>query len=155
MTSIRYETEQYYPMKDVFEQILGKASFMKVKNCGSITDWKAETVRLLKVVSLSINATVEIADEEWRSEIDAEIQFGISLVKSSVAIDELFAGLAATLAKVSFLQIGFIPRGHRNIKRIALTPNNWKLASVRSVQYVQNEKQRAMQNSLKDIGDAT
>jgi len=148
MTDIRADLHQYYPMKAVFEEILGKASFMKVKDYGPLKNWKAETVRLLKAVALSINATVEIADEEWKEEINAEIEHGILRAESSSEIDELFSGLAATLAKVVFLQIGFVPRGHRSVERVALTPRNWKLNPVRSVQYVQNEQQRATQKRL-------
>lgn len=148
MTDIRADLHQYYPMKAVFEEILGKASFMKVKDYGPLKSWKAETGCLLKAVALSINATVEIADEEWRAEINAEIEHGISLVESCSEIDELFSCLSATLTKVVFLQIGFVPRGHRSVSRVALTPRNWKLNPVRSVQYVQNEQQRATQERL-------
>lgn len=150
MTDIRADLHQYYPMKAIFEEILGKASFMKVKDYGPLTSWKAETVRLLKAVALSINATVEIADEEWKEEINAEIEHGILRTESSSEIDELFSGLAATLAKVVFLQIGFVPRGRRSVERVALTPRNWKLNPVRSVQYVQNEQQRATQKRLQE-----
>ena len=140
MTAIRSDLHQYYPMKAFFEEILGRASFIKVKDYGPLKRWKAETVCLLKAVTLSIAATVEIADEEWKAEINVEIEHGISLVKSSSEIDELFSCLSATLAKIVFLQIGFVPRGHRSVNRVALTPHNWKLNPVRSVQYVQNKQ---------------
>ena len=148
MTDIRADLNQYYPMKAVFEEILGKASFMKVKDYGSLKRWKGETICLLKAVAMSIGATIEIADEDWKAEVSSEIKHGISVVKSSSEIDELFAALAATLARVVFLQIGFLPRGHRYVERVALTPRNWKLDLVRSVQYVQNEQQRATQERL-------
>ncbi|MEO8341469.1 MAG: hypothetical protein ABI604_17485 [Nitrospirota bacterium] len=135
-------------MKAIFEEILGRASFMKVKDYGPLKSWKAEVIRLLQAVALSINATVEVADEEWKEEINSEIEHGILRAASSSEIDELFSDLSATLAKVVSLQIGFVPRGHRSVKRVALTPRNWKLNPVRSVQYVQNEQQRTTQKRL-------
>jgi hypothetical protein len=128
--------------------VLGRASYAKLKDYGSFKDWKSETARLLKAISLSIIATVEIVDKDWMEEIQEEIQEGISLVESSSEMDELFARLAATLTKLVFLQIGFIPCGHHSIERVALTPRNWKLNVVRSVQYVQNREQREMQIRL-------
>jgi len=148
MVGIHADLSQYYSMKAVFEQILGKASFMKVKDYGSLASWKAETIRLLKAIALSIDTTVEVADEDWKSEVSAEIQHGISCVRAASEIDELFSSLSATLVTVVFLQIGFLPRGHRNFERISLIPRNWKLNLVRSVQYVQNEQQRITQKRI-------
>ena len=54
MAEIHADLSQYYSMKAVFEQILGKASFMKVKDYGSLSSWKAETVRLLKTIEYSL-----------------------------------------------------------------------------------------------------
>ena len=151
MADIRADLCQYYPMKDVFEVILGTASFRAVKDYGSLKTWKIETVRLLRAIALSIAETVEVADEEWKADVQAEIEFGISIAKSATKIDELFAGLAATLATLVFLQVGFLPRDHRKVKRVTLSPRNWKLNSVRSVQYVQNEEQKAMQKKIKKL----
>ena len=148
MSIIRFDLSQYYPMKAIFERVLGKASFMKVKDCGSFSNWKVESIKLLKAIDLSIKATVEVADEEWKAEINTEIQHGILLVKNCNDIDELFASLAATLTKITFLQIGFFPKGHRNAERIALIPQNWKLNPVRSVQYVQSPSQKEAQLRL-------
>ena len=112
MADIRADLCQYYPMKDVFEAILGTASFRAVKDYGSLKTWKTETVRLLRAIALTIAETVEVADEEWKADVQAEIEFGISIAKSATKIDELFAGLAATLATLVFLQVGFLPRDH-------------------------------------------
>jgi hypothetical protein len=151
MSEIQADLSQYYPMKAVFEQILGKASFMKVKDYGSLASWKAETVRLLKAIAYSIDTTVEVADEDWRVEVRTEIQHGISCVQSASEIDELFSSLSAALVKVVFLQIGFFPLGHSNLRFTPpLIPRNWKLNPVRSVQYVQSEQQRLTQKRIQE-----
>ncbi len=148
MPSIRFDLHQYYSMKAVFEETLGRASFAKLKDYGSLKEWKSESARLLKAISLSIEVTVEIADEQWKTEIQQEIQHGLSRIESAAEIDELFAGLAATLARVAFLQLGFFPLGHRMVERIPLKPSYWKLNVVRTVQYVQTEEQRARQRKI-------
>ncbi len=151
MVEIHADLSQYYTMKAVFEKILGKASFMKVKDCGSLKSWKAETVRLLNAIAYSIDTTVEVADEDWRVEVRKEIQRGITCVKSARKIDELFSRLSAALVKVVFLQIGFLPLGHSNLRFTPpRKPPNWKLNSVRSVQYVQSEQQRLTQKRIQE-----
>lgn len=153
MSTIRHDLSQYFPMKAIFESILGNTSFMKVKDCGSFKAWKKESINLLKAVAISINTTVEIADDEWRLEINSEIQDGIKSIKTTKEIDEMFCILAATLTTISFLQIGFLPRDHWKSKRVSLISQNWKLNSVRSVQYVQNNAQKEIQLRLKKIKD--
>jgi hypothetical protein len=148
MPETRFDQSQYHAMKAVFEEVLGRESFAKVKDYGSIKAWRTESKRLLKAVSISLAATVQVYDDEWMAELQSHIQRGISLVESCSELDELFSILAATLARVTFLQIGFLPVGHRNIDRVPLTPSQWKLDPVRSVQYVQNDEQRKTQRRL-------
>jgi len=151
MVEIHADLSQYYSIKAVFEQILGKASFMKIKDYGSLAIWKAETVRLLKTIEYSIDTTVEVADEDWRGEIHTEIRYGITCIQSASEIGELFSNLSATLVKVVFLQIGFLPLGHSNLRFTPpLIPQNWKLNPVRSVQYVQSEQQRLAQKRIQE-----
>ena len=151
MAEIHADLSQYYPMKAVFEQILGKASFMKVKDYGSLSSWKAETVRLLKTIEYSIDITVEVADEDWRAEIHTEIQHGITTIQAASEIDELFSNLSAALVRVVFLQIGFLPLGHSILRYTPpLIPRNWKLNPVRSVQYVQSKQQLLTQRRIKE-----
>ena len=149
MSDIRADLSQFYAMKAAFEQILGRSSFAKVKDYAPLTTWKAEAIRLLKAVSLAIDETVEVADEDWRVEVQAEIGQGIARIKLCSEISALFANLSATLTYIVFLQIGFIPLGHRNRSTIPLKRGNWKLSTVRTVQYVQTEQQRELQSRLR------
>ena len=145
MSEIRFDLSQYYPMKAVFEEVLGQKSFAKIKDCGSLKTWKEESIRLLNALFASITATVLVCDDEWVTEIQTQILLGISRLSSSSEIDEMFSCLAATLARITFLQVGFIPTGHREIDRVPIAPRHWKLDLVRSVQYVQNSTQRLAQ----------
>jgi hypothetical protein len=82
-------------------------------------------------------------------EVKQLLDRGLSRIKSSTSIDQLFTSLAATLCELAFLQIGFVPRGHWRVDRIPLIAQNWRLTPVRTVQYVQSPTQRAAQARIR------
>jgi hypothetical protein len=55
-------------------------------------------------------------------------------------IDELLSGLSAALIRIVFLQIGAVPNRRRD-KKVSLTPDNWRLNDLRTVQYIQSNRQ--------------
>ena len=141
MSDIRYDMSQFYPLKAVFEQILGNRAYRKLKETATLSDWKIETKKLLKAIELSIIETVKVADSEFFNETKQILELGNALIKNASDISELFASLSATLTRIVFLQIGHIP-AHGSVEQVSLTQRNWNLACVRSVQYVQNAKQK-------------
>jgi hypothetical protein len=66
MAAIRADLSQYYAMRVLFERILGRASFRRVKDHAPLPVWKAESRKLIMALSVSIASTVEVADDEWR-----------------------------------------------------------------------------------------
>jgi hypothetical protein len=148
MSEIHADLSQYYPIKSLFERILGKSSFKNVKDGAQLSIWKKESQKLIKAIKISIDATVEISDQEWKREINDLLQVGSERIMSVKSIDELHASLAATLGELAFLQIGFVPRGHINVECVPLITKNWRLDCVRTVQYVQSTNQRKLQVSL-------
>ena len=138
---IHADLAQFYPMKAVLEQILGKDSFRKLKDYGTFADWKKECQKLLDAVALSIRTTVQITDEDWREEVSAIIELGKSHLRNSKYAADLFASLAATLARLSFLQIGFLPNRYSH-EKVRLVPSNCQLDVFRSVLYVQSPEQK-------------
>jgi hypothetical protein len=141
MSAIRADMSQYYPMKAVLEQVLGRAAYRKLKETGTLKDWKEESTRLLQAIELSIKVTVQVADSVWRKDIQNAIAHGKALLASSKSIDEMFSSLSATLIRVIFLQLGFMPN-RMHMDRVTLTERNWQLDVHRSVQFVQNEQQQ-------------
>ena len=141
MNGIRYDMSQFYPLKAAFEQILGKRSYRKLKETAGLSDWKVETTKLLKAIELSIVETVKVADTEFYEEANQIIELGRVHIKNAKDISELFASLSATLTRIVFLQIGYIP-AHGRVESVSLTQKNWNLACVRSVQYVQSTAQK-------------
>lgn len=148
MTDIRADLSQYYAVKALFEQILGRAAFLRVKDYGPLSAWRGNYTKLLSAVRVAAEATVDVADAEWKLEINELITHGIKRLTTAKSIDELHAAAAATLGELAFLQLGFVPEGHLRAANVPLIARNWKMNPVRSVQYVQSDEQRAAQKRL-------
>jgi hypothetical protein len=148
MATIRADLSQYYAAKALFERILGRSAFMRVKDYGPLSAWRDNYTRLLRAIDVAAEATVEVVDDEWKQEVHKLLTHGMLRLKTAKAIDELHAAAAATLGELAFLQLGFVPRGHSRAERMPLSPRHWKMNPVRSVQYVQSTEQRATQNRL-------
>lgn len=148
MHDIRADLSQYYASKALFEKILGRGAFTRVKDGGSLAAWRDNYSKLLRAIAVSAEATVKVCDEEWKSQIGLLLAHGISRVKAAKTIDEIHAAAAATLGELAFLQLGFVPKGHRVCESVPLIAKNWELTPVRTVQYVQSPTQRETQTRL-------
>jgi hypothetical protein len=148
---IRYDMSQFYSLKSAFEELLGHRVYMRLKETADLADWKDEVQRLLRAVRMAMKSTVEIADDDWFAQIDTILTRGESETSVSKTVTGLFASLSATLTRLVFLQIGFLPFGRRGqMKTIPITKEWWTLNRVRTVQYVQNSKQRQVAQTLRD-----
>jgi hypothetical protein len=145
---IQHDMSQFYPLKDVLEQLFGKATYDRVKETAGLREWKAETTKLLKAIEIAISATVQVADDAWRDEIRDILKLGRRHIATSRSVTALFAHLSATLTRLVFIQIGFLPLGHYRDRVVPLTAKRWKLDPVRTVQYVQSADQRATAQCL-------
>ena len=148
MPDIRADLSQYYAAKALFEQVLGRAAFMRVKDYGPLSAWRENYTKLLRAVGVVVEVTVEVADVEWKQEVSELLKHGIKRLTTAKSIDELHAAAAATLGELAFLQLGFVPRGHYRVANVPLIGRNWKMNPVRTVQYVQSAEQRAAQKCL-------
>lgn len=148
MPTIRADLSQYYAAKALFEQVLGRTAFMRVKDYAPLSAWCENYVKLLRALGVATEATVEIVDAEWKQEVSDLLARGCKRLRHAKSIDELHAVAAATLGELAFLQLGFVPRGHHNTDNLSLTSRNWKMNAVRTVQYVQSKEQRATQEGL-------
>lgn len=79
------------------------------------------------------------------------ITHGIERLTTSRSIDELHAAAAATLGELAFLQLGFVPKAHCDVESVPLNARNWKMNPVRTVQYVQTDKQREVQKRISQL----
>jgi hypothetical protein len=153
-SGIRFDMAQFYPMKAVLERTLGRATFEKLKDAGTLADWKKALIRLLDAIKLSVDATVTVVDPDWRTEIIQILNDGRSALPKHKHIDELFTSFSATLVELVFLQLGHIPSNATLVsnsstreapiklqRTVPLKPEYWTLRRFRSVQYVQTHQQ--------------
>ena len=147
---LRFDMSQFYPLKAVLEELLGHRVYSRLKETATLRDWQDVLQRLLRAIKLAIESTVDIADQDWFAEIDSILELGKTQIAESKTVTDLFACLSATLVRVVFLQIGFLPLGRQQIENIPLTKERWTLRSVRTVQYVQNRKQRDTARMLRN-----
>jgi len=139
---LRYDISQFYPLKAVLEELLGHRVYSRLKETATLRDWKEAIQKLLRAIKVAIQSTVDIADDDWFAEIDSILELGKTQIAKSKTATELFASLSATLARLAFLEIGFVPLGRQQRETIPLTKEWWTLRTVRTVQFVQNSKQR-------------
>lgn len=137
--------EDGYALKHLFENLFGSNAWYDMKHSTDISKWKKYCARLLSAIEVSANVTVQIADNQWFSELAREVAHGKELIKLSENFEQLFANLAGSLGNISFLQLGLIPTRLSQESITLRHPSNWKLDCYRSVQYVQNQQQ--MKNS--------
>lgn len=156
---IRYDMAQFYAMKAVLEQVLGRTAYRRLKETGSLADWKKETKRLLRGIRVAVKTTVAVADDTWFDDVYGELERGETLVAGSYTITALFSALASTLTRVVFLQLGLMP-SRRHFDRVTMHSVSWDLTRVRSVQYVQtsdqksaSEKYYAKRSAAASLGD--
>jgi len=103
--------------------------------------WKKYTARILSAIKVSAKAIIKITDNEWFEELADLIEQGKNRIESAKNTEQLFATLSASLAEISFFQIGKIPNNIRSQQTTLRHPSNWKLNTYRSVQYVQSQNQ--------------
>jgi hypothetical protein len=143
---LRGNMSQFYPLKALFERLLGKPTYTRLKESAHFPSWKAATIKLLDAMHLSVLSTVRIADRQWFDDVREVIEHGKKALKSGDTIADLFATLAATLIELSFIQMGGMPHRRHPPKTIPLDPRYWTFDGLRSVQYVQTaEQQKAVQ----------
>lgn len=148
MSELRHDLSQFYPMKAVMEQLFGRECFAKLKEGGTLAEWKAESRRLINSAEVAVRINVPIADAEWRAEVASVLDLGRSHIASANTAGELFCAIAATFARLSFLQLGALPN-RPGVASVSLAERNWRLDGFRSVQYVQTEAQRHSLNRSK------
>ena len=138
---MEYKLEDCYALKALIERLFGAQAWLDIKHSTDLRRWKKYSNRILAAIECSAKASIEIVDDEWFEELAKLIEHGKNRIKSAKDTEQLFAVLSASLAEVSFFQIGRIPDHVMGQQRTLRHPSNWKLNSHRSVQYVQSSKQ--------------
>ncbi len=129
-----------FAFKRLIENVLGKDSWLEAKECTSLVIWKKLCTRLLKANEATILSSVEVCDDRFITDIKKEVEHGRKTISSSKDFTTLFMALSSALSTISFIQCGGVPETARRSVRVK-EGNQWKMDSVRSVQYVQTKEQ--------------
>ena len=149
------EYTKYLVLKSAFEDLFGSEAWYALKESNHLLIWRKYAIKTLKAIKTSIDETIEIADNDWRKQVDLEIDGGIDRVKKDGSIDEIIATLAGTLIRISFMQIGNMPRRKGSRKVGSLRKEIWKLNAFRTVIYLQTREQKERlfwSNQQRNIG---
>ena len=145
--TLKYNLENCYALKSLIERLFGNRAWLDIKHSTDLRRWKKYSTRILAAIECSAKASIEIVDDEWFEGLAKIIEHGKKRIKSAKDTEQLFATLSASLAEISFFQIGAIPN-HRMQQQVTLRhPGNWKLNAFRCVQYVQSSKQSENQKA--------
>tara|TARA_B100001057_G_C22845059_1_gene948675 strand:+ start:1440 stop:1895 length:456 start_codon:yes stop_codon:yes gene_type:complete len=129
-----------FALKRLIEDVLGKNSWLDAKECTSLDVWKKLCTRLLKANEATILSSVEVCDDRFTLDIKKEVEHGLKMISSSKDFTTLFMALSSALSTISFLQCGGVPITSKRSVRVQ-EGMQWKMDSVRSVQYVQTKEQ--------------
>jgi hypothetical protein len=140
---LKGDMSQFYVMKSLFEQLLGKPTYMRLKESAHFPSWKAATAKLLDAMHFSIKTNVQVADAQWFRDVEEIITDGKERIARAETIADLFAYLSATLIELSFTQLGMMPTRSYPPETIPLKAQYWTLSRYRTVQYIQSPQQQA------------
>ena len=137
---LKYDTSHMIMLKSAIEQLLGSDAWYELKETTSFIPWRKNILKLLKVIRISIEESVEIRDQAWIEAVNENLARGEEGARTSKNIDELLSCFTATLLRQVFLQIGALPE-RTGQPGVSLKKENWRLNGQRSVQYVQSRTQ--------------
>jgi hypothetical protein len=139
----------------MIENIFGSEAWYALKESNHLPTWKKQLAKVVCAIHLSIQASVEIYDQDWMMEINQAVDLGKARIKESTDIEEAISSLAATFINISFLQVGLMPNRQGSSSKIPFRKENWKLSQYRTVIYFQNNQQKEQQfysKQQKEIG---
>jgi hypothetical protein len=138
------------PLKSALEELFGEDEWYRLKDTRDIKTWKKSLNRALKASSVAISASVEIADDDWLIESQSILERGKEDIAHSESIRDAFSAFSACYVRLSFHQLGLVPKRNGRQGKFSAIPSNWRLNAHRSVQYTQTEKQKLWSQYCKD-----
>jgi hypothetical protein len=132
---------KYTLLKSVIENVLGSDAWYALKESNHLPTWKKQLIKVIDAIHVSIQASIEVYDQDWIEEINQVVETGIKEIKMSEDIEESISSLAATFINISFIQVGLMPR-RKGKSKVSLRKENWELNIYRSVIYIQSFQQK-------------
>lgn len=127
----------------LFNQIYWYEDYCTFKENWTISDFKKQYQKLLKTIKNSIKVNITICDEYFKNELFKAIDDASLEIKKAEKVENINNILICFLTRFSFNLLGMEPcyQYYRN---------DLNLNKFRSIQYVQNPKQKkALENQIK------
>lgn len=135
--------EKYIPYKAMLENLFGTSVWYELKVSDDIKIWKKWIQKSFRAHQVSIAASVEHYDPQWKTEMDQVLEDGKRFLKECKSVDDAIAVAASVFTNASFLQIGLLPKRAGKPGPFNLRASDWKLNSYRTAAYLQTQEQKS------------
>ena len=127
----------------LMQKLYGQKSYRELKDYNNVAKAKKYYLKLIKSFSHAISETIEISDKTQIKNLNNILINGekqINLCEKFSELDQIFITIET---KLVFQLLGMIPN-HSREETVLNRKENWKLNSIRQIQYVQSSKQKEM-----------
>lgn len=125
----------------LIKQLYGNKDYLSVKSFITATAAKKYYIKIMRSIRFAIQETIEITDKEHRQELLKTLNDLESCFKSSKTIEQTDQLMITFQSQLIFLLIGNLPYNGQEEQFINKS-DNWKLHSLRQIQYVQTNQQK-------------
>lgn len=124
-------------------QLFGQKSYSEIKGYQNITLIKKYYIKLINSFKHAINETINITDKNQITSLFNILNNGEKKIKSCDNFNDIDQAFITIQTKMILQLLGQIPN-HSREKNIINKKENWKLNSLRQIQYVQNTKHKEL-----------
>jgi len=124
-------------------QLFGQKSYSEIKGYQNITLIKKHYIKLINSFKHAINETINITDKNQITSLFNILNNGEQKIKSCDNFNDIDQAFITIQTKMILQLLGQIPNRSRE-KNIINKKENWKLNSLRQIQYVQNTKHKEL-----------
>lgn len=129
-------------IKSEIECAFGSEAWYALKETTSVKTWKTHFVKVLFSYKVAAKVTIQVADDDWRREFEANIDDAVRKIRQARDFDVALDLFCAALVRQGYLQLGLAPKRKASRRKTRLIASDWTLDNYRTVQYVQTEEQR-------------
>lgn len=129
-------------VKSEIECAFGSEAWYALKDTTSVTTWKTYFVKVLSSYKVAAKATIQVTDDSWQREFEANIDEAVKIIKRTKDFDSALDIFCGALIRQGYLQLGMAPKRKTSNRKTRLVESDWTLDNYRTVQYVQTKEQR-------------
>jgi len=122
-------------------ELYGSVSYNRIKHSHSFKTAKENYLKLIKTFRFAINETIEVSDKLQINQLNLILNNGERHLKECKKFSELDQEFLCTQTRLILQLIGTVPNREQE-KQVINQKHNWKLNSLRQIQYIQNKRQK-------------